>query len=299
MQPYGTNDPTKTVATYCADACRSLGACHAFMLDVAGNCTLLSRAGAGEGLNDYSNSSITVGCLKHALMWDILGGEVAVAEGTHPRGSHGLWAGDLFGATEVIICTHFPPHWLSGVLVHPYPGCPPCRCPSSVCRDPDCVPPPHAGATSSVSSGYRCLVDQGVTYSTISAIPINTCHISDCTAQCFLNQLCSVVVYDREACRWVLIWGRDGGARVSHWLHHRLTVSLELSPLNLNSVPWHVYAAASSPTSPSMGQTASSGHHPESQPACLQQRWSSFSLASWEVGRIKWLDQNYECQRLL
>ena len=116
MQPYGTNEPTKTVATYCADACRALGACHAFTLDVAGNCALLSRAGAGEGLNDYSNSSVTVGCLKHALMWDILGGEVAVAEGVYPCS---LWASSRGVATEVRICALIPHTGLLGCWCPP------------------------------------------------------------------------------------------------------------------------------------------------------------------------------------
>ena len=57
------------------------------------------------------------------------------------------------------------------------------------------------GVTSLASSGWRCLVDQEVTRSNLASMPIPSCSISDCTAQCFLNQLCSVVVYDRVACR--------------------------------------------------------------------------------------------------
>ena len=64
-------------------------------------------------------------------------------------------------------------------------------------------PTPTSGATSMISSGWRCLVDQEVTRTTLASMPIGSCSLSDCTAQCFLNQLCSVVVYDREACRCV------------------------------------------------------------------------------------------------
>ena len=80
-QSYGTQKPSKASATYCADVCRALGSCHAFTLDNNGTCTLLSRAGVDSGASDFSNSSIIVGCFKHALMWDQLGGQIAVAQG--------------------------------------------------------------------------------------------------------------------------------------------------------------------------------------------------------------------------
>lgn len=84
---------TKAMSTYCADACRSLGTCHGFTLDVHGTCNLLSRTTSstdGSGLlnTDMTNPDIVVGCLKHALMWADLGGRVAVAEGKNLDAGH-------------------------------------------------------------------------------------------------------------------------------------------------------------------------------------------------------------------
>ncbi len=79
VQQFGPATPTTTAATYCADACRALGSCSGFVLDDEGDCTMLSRAGK-EGA-DVVDDSVAVACLKHSLMWDTLGAEVAVSLG--------------------------------------------------------------------------------------------------------------------------------------------------------------------------------------------------------------------------
>ncbi|GAX80737.1 hypothetical protein CEUSTIGMA_g8172.t1 [Chlamydomonas eustigma] len=146
---FGALGAGQEAGTYCADACRVLGACHGFWLDPSGTCNLVSMSpfpgtsqqpGAFPVLAVLDPFSSAVGCLKHALLWDMLGAQIALDQ----------------------------------------------------------------GVTSGVAAGYRCLEEQSVSMTALTTVPIHSCSLRDCTAQCFINQWCSVVIYNTLACRCTL-----------------------------------------------------------------------------------------------
>lgn len=63
-------------ASYCSDLCTRETACHAFTV-ANSTCTRLSRNSSSLAL-DVVSTDVTVGCFKYGLLWDMLGGEVAV-----------------------------------------------------------------------------------------------------------------------------------------------------------------------------------------------------------------------------
>jgi hypothetical protein len=69
----------REVATYCADYCSASPSCHAIV--VSGTNCLMKGRNASSMFYDVLRTNSTLGCFKYAMLWDLLGGTIAVQTG--------------------------------------------------------------------------------------------------------------------------------------------------------------------------------------------------------------------------
>lgn len=71
-----TGATPKEAASYCSDLCTTQPSCHAFT--VTGSVCIRRSRNATSPSSDVVRPNVTVGCFKYGLLWDMLGGQVAV-----------------------------------------------------------------------------------------------------------------------------------------------------------------------------------------------------------------------------